>query len=100
MNAPRPLALLPLLAVLLLPLPAAAATSKPATPAGPTKGAAVDHATFAGGCFWTMESKFEGFPGVLSVISGYCGGHEDNPTYEEVSSGTTGHLETIDVTFD
>jgi peptide-methionine (S)-S-oxide reductase len=104
MNARRSLLLLPLLAALLVPLTVAAAppaaAPKPAAPKSAAPAVNVEHATFAGGCFWTMESKFEGFPGVQSVISGYCGGHEDNPTYEEVSSGTTGHLETIDVTFD
>lgn len=56
-------------------------------------------ATFAGGCFWCMEGPFEALKGVSSVISGYCGGHKETPTYEEVSSGTTGHAEAIQVTF-
>lgn len=90
-----------ILSSLLLPLAAVAATAPAATkPATPAKSAAVEHATFAGGCFWTMESKFEGFPGVVSVTSGYTGGHVNNPSYEEVSEGTTGHLESIDVVFD
>src|ERR1700688_4514921 len=50
-------------------------------------------AYFAGGCFWSMESSIEPMPGVLSVISGFMGGHLDNPTYDDVSSETTGHLE-------
>ena len=57
-------------------------------------------ATFAGGCFWCMEHPFEELDGVTQVISGYTGGHKDNPTYEEVSSGTTGHLETVQITYD
>ncbi len=57
-------------------------------------------ATFAGGCFWCTESDFEKLPGVLEVISGYCGGDEKNPTYEQVSSGTTGHLESVQVRYD
>ncbi len=57
-------------------------------------------AVFAGGCFWCVESAFEGIDGVLDVISGYTGGHADNPTYEQVTSGTTGHYETIKITFD
>ena len=57
-------------------------------------------ATFAGGCFWCMESPFEKLDGVHEVISGYTGGSEINPTYEEVSSGNTGHLEAIQVTYD
>ena len=55
--------------------------------------------TFAGGCFWCMEPPFEKLKGVESVISGYMGGHKKNPTYEEVSSGTTGHREVVQVTF-
>lgn len=70
----------------------------------PFKGSAADEryevATFAGGCFWCMESAFEGIPGVISAVSGYMGGTKDNPTYEEVSSGTTGHAESVQVTFD
>ena len=57
-------------------------------------------AIFAGGCFWCMESPFEKINGVKEVISGYTGGHKDNPTYEEVSSGTTGHLEAIQIIYD
>lgn len=57
-------------------------------------------ATFAGGCFWCMESPFEKLDGVAEVVSGYTGGHKKNPTYEEVSSGATGHLEAVEVTFD
>ena len=62
--------------------------------------AAGAHATFAGGCFWCEETAFEGVPGVLSVTSGYTGGFKKNPTYEEVSSGTTGHAESVDVIYD
>jgi len=57
-------------------------------------------ATFAGGCFWCMEKPFEQHEGVISVVAGYTGGHTNNPTYEEVSSGTSGHLEAVEVTFD
>jgi peptide methionine sulfoxide reductase msrA/msrB len=60
----------------------------------------VETATFAGGCFWCVESTFEGQDGVLDVISGYTGGPEKNPIYEQVSSGTTGHLEAIQITYD
>ena len=59
-----------------------------------------EKATFAGGCFWCMEPPFEKLEGVLEVISGYTGGHKDNPTYEEVSAGSTGHLEAIQVIYD
>jgi peptide-methionine (S)-S-oxide reductase len=57
-------------------------------------------ATFAGGCFWCMEPPFDKVDGVLSTISGYTGGRTVNPTYEEVSSGTTGHAESLQVTYD
>ena len=57
-------------------------------------------ATFAGGCFWCMESDFEKVPGVWKVISGYTGGSRDNPTYEEVCTGRTGHLEAVQVHYD
>ncbi len=57
-------------------------------------------ATFAGGCFWCMESDFEKVPGVVKVISGYTGGHKENPTYREVSSGSTGHVEAVQAYYD
>jgi len=60
----------------------------------------LEKATFAGGCFWCMEPPFEKLEGVSEVISGYTGGHKANPTYEEVSSGGTGHLESIQVIYD
>ncbi|NIA19895.1 MAG: peptide-methionine (S)-S-oxide reductase MsrA [Xanthomonadaceae bacterium] len=57
-------------------------------------------ATFAGGCFWCMEHPFDTLDGVSEVISGYTGGNTTNPTYEQVSTGTTGHLEAVQITFD
>jgi len=57
-------------------------------------------ATFAGGCFWCTEADFEKLPGVVKVISGYTGGNKENPTYEEVSSGRTGHVEAVQVYYD
>ena len=57
-------------------------------------------ATFAGGCFWCMQPPFRNLDGVTEVVSGYAGGAKPNPTYEEVSSGTTGHLESVQVTYD
>lgn len=59
----------------------------------------VETATFAGGCFWCMEPPFEGLVGVYDVTSGYSGGPEVNPTYEQVSSGTTGHAESVQIQF-
>jgi len=57
-------------------------------------------AVFAGGCFWCMEPPFDKLPGVKSTISGYTGGREADPTYEQVSAGRTGHTEAVQVTYD
>ena len=88
---------------LALALPAsavlAAPASKPAAAARPA-GPRVEFATFAMGCFWCGETQFEEQPGVKRVISGYTGGTEERPTYEQVSNGATGHYEAIQVTFD
>jgi len=62
--------------------------------------AAEQKATFAGGCFWCMEPPFDKLDGVTSTISGYSGGVKENPTYEEVSGGGTGHAEVVQVTYD
>jgi len=57
-------------------------------------------AIFAGGCFWSMQHDMEKIPGVTSIVVGYTGGHVDHPTYEQVSTETTGHLESVKLTFD
>lgn len=57
-------------------------------------------ATFAGGCFWCVESGYEKIPGVVEAVSGYAGGDELNPTYQQVSSGRTGHTEAVQVYYD
>lgn len=62
--------------------------------------AIADTAVFAGGCFWCMEPPFDALKGVLATRSGYAGGTKVNPSYEEVSSGSTGHLEALEVTYD
>jgi peptide methionine sulfoxide reductase msrA/msrB len=59
-----------------------------------------ERAIFAGGCFWCMLSPFEEMPGIVSVVSGYTGGHKPNPTYEEVCSHTTGHTEAVEITYE
>ena len=56
-------------------------------------------ATLAGGCFWCLEAAFELVRGVTKVVSGYCGGHVPNPSYEQVCAGTTGHAESVQLTF-
>jgi peptide methionine sulfoxide reductase msrA/msrB len=58
-----------------------------------------EKATFAGGCFWCMVAPFEDLPGIVEVVSGYTGGHKENPTYEEVCSDTTGHVEAVQITY-
>ena len=62
--------------------------------------AATATATFAGGCFWCMEGPFDVMDGVISTTSGYIGGHTADPTYPEVSSGTTGHAEAVQIVYD
>lgn len=74
-------------------LAAAVATAAAAPPKAQT-------AIFAGGCFWTMEHGLEAIPGVTSAVSGYTGGRTAHPTYEDVNTERTGHLEAVKVTFD
>jgi methionine-S-sulfoxide reductase len=57
-------------------------------------------ATFGGGCFWCMEPPFEGLTGVYTVCPGYMGGHVENPTYEQVCQGQTGHVEVVQIEYD
>lgn len=73
--------------------PSSAQTAKPAA-------ASTAKATFAGGCFWCMEPPYDKLPGVISTTSGYMGGKTRNPTYEQVSSGNTGHTEVVQVEYD
>jgi peptide-methionine (S)-S-oxide reductase len=82
------------LSVLLMVLLLAAVTGGTGHAAEPAK------AVFAGGCFWCMEEAFEKVEGVVSVTSGYMGGFKQNPTYEEVSAGNTGHAESVEVVYD
>jgi peptide-methionine (S)-S-oxide reductase len=77
------------------PAPAGSPASAPTQPP-----AARAVAVFAGGCFWCMERPFEALPGVASVVSGFIGGHVENPTYDQVSRGGTGHAEAVQITYD
>jgi peptide-methionine (S)-S-oxide reductase len=71
-----------------------------AAPIAAAKPPPLETAVFAGGCFWCMEHDMKGIRGVVSVESGYTGGHVDHPTYEDVTSETSGHYESVKVTFD
>jgi peptide-methionine (S)-S-oxide reductase len=66
----------------------------------PAPTAAQRLATFAGGCFWSMQKAFDGVPGVVSVTAGYAGGSKSNPSYREVVTGRTGHAESVQVIYD
>lgn len=61
---------------------------------------AAEKAIFAGGCFWCVEADFDKVPGVTKTVSGYIGGDIENPTYEQVSHGNTGHYEAVEITYD
>ena len=83
--------IIPIILVLALPLNIYAET----TPAP-----RLETAILAGGCFWCIEADYEKLDGVVEVISGYTGGHVENPTYKQVSAGRTGHIESVKVTYD
>ncbi len=85
-----------LLGLLGLAITAGAQPSPPTSALSP----ATAKATFAGGCFWCVESDFDKIPGVISTTSGYTGGHVDKPSYQQVSSHTTGHAEAVEVVYD
>ena len=84
------------LAGLVLGVALAATAAEPVAKANTVTATAV----FAGGCFWCMVHPFDELAGVVSVTSGYTGGHKVNPTYQEVSAGDTGHVEAVQIVFD
>lgn len=69
------------------------------TTANSETSATYDKATFAGGCFWCLEHPFDELDGVISTTSGYIGGHKQNPGYQQVSAGITGHTEAVQIVF-
>lgn len=92
-----------LMTAMLLPLVASVAIAAGSEAMNGAKGAGtgkLEKATFAGGCFWCMEAPFDRLPGVISVTPGYTGGHVKDPTYEQVSSGGTGHTEAVQIVYD
>ena len=80
--------------------PATASSSSRDASAEKTEAGELSLATFAGGCFWCVETPFEDLPGVHAVVSGYTGGDKENPTYKEVCAGGTGHTEAVQIHFD
>ena len=88
------------ISLLLLVLAFGIAPQAPAQTAKPQPKASVAVATFAGGCFWCMEEVYEKVPGVVSAVSGFMGGHTKNPTYQQVTSGNTGHAEVVQIEYD
>jgi peptide-methionine (S)-S-oxide reductase len=91
-----------LLACLLLTASVTACARSAPESAAPTQAAGANTATaiFAGGCFWCMEPPYDKLPGVISTTSGYTAGRTANPSYEQVSSGGTGHVEAVEVVYD
>ena len=81
-------------------LEGATRTTAPIHSSPPSNNAELGTAIFAGGCFWCVEADFEKLPGVIKAESGYIGGHVANPTYQQVSSQTTGHAEAVRITYD
>lgn len=96
MNAGRLLQLLWISTLLL----AFAGLSAAQGPLKPTATGGTAKATFAGGCFWCVEEVYDKVPGVISTTSGFMGGHAKNPTYEQVTTGRTGHAEAVQVEYD
>jgi peptide-methionine (S)-S-oxide reductase len=94
----KPLLLISLALFGIYMLSSVTSSKSPATTLPPTAEYAT--ATFAGGCFWCMEPPFDRLEGVISTISGYMGGHVDQPTYQQVSAGGSGHAEVVQITYD
>jgi peptide-methionine (S)-S-oxide reductase len=89
-----------LLSIMMVALALALTLAGPGANAQAPTAGAMAVATFAGGCFWCMEEAFDKVPGVVATTSGYMGGQTKNPTYEQVSTGRTGHAEVVQVEYD
>jgi peptide methionine sulfoxide reductase msrA/msrB len=96
----RAVMMIVLVAALAAALPACGATTEVQLMETLNADETLKTATFAGGCFWCMEQPIEAVEGVHEVVSGYTGGHVENPTYQQVISGTTGHREAVQITYD
>lgn len=95
-----PIALVVIAGLILLGLEYSKGRRAEAAPGADASHLGLATATFAGGCFWCVQADFEKVKGVVNVLAGYTGGHVENPTYEEVSSGGTGHVEAVEVFYD
>lgn len=100
MRTPKILATLVCLLAAAFAVHAGNAPDSPAPKPNPADAPALETAIFAGGCFWCVESDFDAVDGVVSTTSGYTGGSEPDPTYQQVSSGSTGHAEAVSIEYD
>ena len=82
------------------PLAAALCAALIATLQAESEPMKTETATLGGGCFWCVEAVYERLPGIISVVSGYAGGQTENPTYEEIGTGKTGHAEVVQIAYD
>ena len=83
-----------------IPLAAALCAALIATLQAKSEPMKTETATLGGGCFWCVEAVYERLPGIISVVSGYAGGQTENPTYEEIGTGKTGHAEVVQIAYD
>ena len=83
-----------------IPIAAALCAALIATLQAESEPMKTETATLGGGCFWCVEAVYERLPGIISVVSGYAGGQTENPTYEQIGTGKTGHAEVVQIAYD